>query len=333
MLWELAVYLQDQWQVADDLTAELGARATSFLGSFGSVSGVDPRFALISRLPGDARIYTTITVINQFLHPFRNTGVFYYYPTVFWYPSNADVKQTTSFHVTAGVERSWENGLYVASAEGYFRTTNNYHGFPSRQGQGDGSVPGSNLIFGTERAYGGTIALRKRFGEFSGSVQYTLSWLRDAFPGYNGGQTFASLFDRRHELEITAVYSPSADWSFSSLCVLVSNPPLTISAFAPATSKGVSSDISITETFRGVLDANGSRMPGFQRLEFTINRRVSFGGMTCLFSLRMLNAFGLLDPFRWTLLGESDPAKMWIADLRDLNLFPLYPSVGMTVRF
>ncbi len=123
------MYLQDQWRLAASVTAELGARLTSFMGSNGSLSAVDPRFSILAAVDDNTRVYASLTAINQFIHPYRTTGVFYFYPTAFWYPSGSEVKPTSSLQITAGVERAWAAEAYVASIEAYHRTTRDYHGF------------------------------------------------------------------------------------------------------------------------------------------------------------------------------------------------------------
>ena len=105
--WELAVYLQDQWRITGESQQNWGARVTSFMGSNGSLSGVDPRFSILAALDDNTRLYASMTAINQFIHPYRTTGVFFFYPTVFWYPSTDVVKPTTSLQITAGIERTW----------------------------------------------------------------------------------------------------------------------------------------------------------------------------------------------------------------------------------
>jgi hypothetical protein len=330
--WELAVYAQDQWKINENLMADLGIRATSFMGNFGSLSGVDPRFALVLSLTNDTRLYASMTAINQFVHAFRNTGLFYFYPTVFWYPSDSNTRPTTSFQATTGIEHEWDEDAYLASAEAYYRVTNNYHGFILMPELAQPGELHDALRYGNERAFGGTVSLRKRFGQVSGSLRYTLSWLQDSFAGINGGTSFPSPFDRRHELEIWIAYSPSDDWAVNGLCVLASEPPV-ITSGPPSTISVYNDPPDVAFIRASAIDPNGSKMPGFQRLELTILRRFAAWGVPCQVSLRMLNAYGLIDPFVWTVNPGSDPRRIWSIELKDLNLFPLYPALGLSVRF
>jgi hypothetical protein len=82
----------------------------------------------------------------------------------------------------------------------------------------------------------------------------------------------------------------------------------------------------------GFVDINGSRLPGFQRFELDVTRRFFLLNLSCQFSLRFMNSYGLLDPFIWKLQNTTDGLK-WNASLREQNLFPLYPAIEIMVRF
>ena len=84
-----------------------------------------------------------------------------------------------------------------------------------------------SILYGAERAYGGSIAVRKRFGVLTGSLRYTLGWLSDTFAELNNGVSFAPAFDRRNEVELWVTYSPEEEWAVGGVCVLASEPPLT----------------------------------------------------------------------------------------------------------
>ena len=331
--WELAVYLQDQWRIAGGVTAELGARVTSFMGSNGSFSGVDPRFSILAVVDDNTRSYASLTAINQFIHPYRTTGVFYFYPTVFWYPSTDEVKPTTSLQITAGIERAWADEAYVASVEAYYRTTHDYHGFNVLPRDSGSSSLMSSILYGAERAYGGSISVRKRFGVLTGSLRYTLGWLFDTFPELNDGEAFAPAFDRRHEVELWVTYSPGEEWAVGCVCVLASEPRFTTGALPQSLGLEGSRGFVAAAQYANALDANGSKSPGFQRLEINIMKRLAPWGVPCQLTLRMMNAYGLLDPYAWTVNPGQDMRRKWSVTMRDLKLFPLYPAVGLNVRF
>jgi hypothetical protein len=328
--WELSVYLQDQWRLLPHVTAELGARATSFTAGGGSFSAVDPRFSLLVSPAGQTQLYASLTSINQFVHPYRNSGVFLLYPAIFWYPSNEKVKPSTSLQGTLGVQKWFGDNVYSMGAEFFYQVTNNLHEFAADTTITQMLDLNDAVLFGTGRTYGMEFSLRKRVGDLSGSISYTLSWARETFAELNNGESFVPWFDRRHELQISASYMPDQDWAIGALCVLASGQ-------SPSFDPNI---LSVKERYESgvvfggdVIDVNGSRLPGFERLELKVVRRFSFAGLPCQVSLRLMNAYGLLDPFVWELRQSADVRLKWRATLDDLKLFPLFPTVGVAVRF
>ncbi|MBP1648870.1 MAG: hypothetical protein H6Q30_2315, partial [Bacteroidetes bacterium] len=62
-------------------------------------------------------------------------------------------------------------------------------------------------------------------------------------------------------------------------------------------------------------------------------RRIVLSGITGEISLRLLNAYGLRDPFAWYLHKRADQRLKWTAEVEQLRLLPLYPAIGLAVRF
>lgn len=324
--WELAVYMQDQWRIFPRTTVEVGARATTFTAQEGSFSSVDPRFSVLYTVDENTRLYTALTSINQYLHPYRNSGLFLFSPSIFWYPSTDRIKPSTSVQVSLGVER--RDDAYVVSAESFYRVTHNLHEVMADTLPASLQDLQSDMVFGTGRSYGVEFSLRKRAGDLNGSLSYTLSWGSNAFAALNGGAPFRPRFDRRHELQIDSWYALDESWAFGVLCVLASD-------LTPSLESGTEKlDAAFTPNRSSALiDLNGGRLPGFQRLEVKMLHSFSAWGRPCQFTLRLVNGYGLLDPFMWELRSEPDVRMKWRTRLEEVKLFPLYPTVSFTVRF
>jgi hypothetical protein len=332
--WEAVVYLQDQWKILPRLLVELGGRATSFTSDKGSFSAIDPRFSLLVTLDEQTHLYSSLSAINQFLHPYRSSGVFLLYPTIFWYPSTEKIHPSTSLHATLGMEYSFMDDAYIISAESYYRIINNLHEF----GNDTTALHSNNLeqlsLSGTGKTYGLSCSLRKRLGDVTGSISYNLSWSFESFMEINDGGEFNPPFDRRHELQVTSSYEVAENWTLGALCVVASGQSLPLESISVAPKAASErNDLTVNVAPREFSDVNGSRLPGFQRLELNIIHRFMLRNFPCQFSLRLLNSYGLLDPFIWKLQRSGSNELRWNATLRDVTLFPLYPAVEIVVRF
>lgn len=322
--WELSVYLQDQWRLLPGVMAEIGARATTFSDGIATLSSVDPRFSTLVTASEHVRLYGSITSINQYVHPYRTSGVFFFYPARFWYPSSGTVRPSGSLLFTIGADAGDETLLL--SAESFYRTTSNLHGFGIDTAAAWQADLLDEILYGTGRSYGVELSAQKRTGALTGRATYTLSWVREQFAELNGGQPYAPRTDRRHDLQLSATYAPAEEWSFGVLAVLATGESTSMDP-------PILTEIRDALAARGIEDVNGGQVPGFQRLELSASRHFSFSGARCLLSLRCVNAYGLVDPFLWTVRATADPRLMWSVALQEMRLFPLFPALELTVRF
>jgi hypothetical protein len=120
---------------------------------------------------------------------------------------------------------------------------------------------------------------------------------------------------------------PSEGWGVGVLCVLASDNTLDRGHTVAA---GPEYDPSFGAI--AAINVDGGRLPGFQRLEVELLRTFAIDRFTCQASLKLMNAYGLVDPFSLDLL-RSDAGVAWRARLEDLSFVPLFPSFSLSVRF
>jgi len=128
-------------------------------------------------------------------------------------------------------------------------------------------------------------------------------------------------------VQLDSEYRPLEGWLFGILGVLVSGE-------APIASVPAADVIPTGQPAqRGFVDINGSKLPGFQRLELKVVYGFALGRFPGQIALRLVNGYGLLDPITWEIRPSSDPRFAWRASLKEMKLFPLFPTVGVTFRF
>ena len=334
--WELSVYVQDQWRLVPSVLAELGARATSFVARQGSFSAIDPRFSLVASLGEDFHLYSSLSSVNQFIHPYRESGIYLFYPSIFLYPSTEKIPPSTSLQFSLGIDRSFTNGGYRLAIESYYRATQKLHEF--MYDTTAVRTLADALLIGEGNVYGAEITLDKRLGELTGTLRYGYSWASDRFAQLNNGELFRPRFDRRHELSATISYTPADSWIFGAECLLSSDrfpsfAPTGLNRGAVYVADGSKVGANVAPGYAEPFDLNGDRLPGFQRLEFSVKHSFSWWGTPLQAAVRMLNGYGLLDPFTWQLRRSPDPRLEWSATINPPPLFPLYPVVSLGVKF
>ena len=174
-------------------------------------------------LDDERRITASLSSVTQVVHPYRHSGLFLFYPSIFFYPSGNGVPPTNSLHAAAGYERSLHDDAWLMGVEAYYRVTRNLHEFAS-----DSTLPVSAsltdvLLAGEGTSYGVEARIEKRLGDLTGSIRYALAWSDHRFDALNQGQPFEPRFDRRHEVTITASYTVDDAWSLGAVCVLSSS--------------------------------------------------------------------------------------------------------------
>jgi hypothetical protein len=322
--WELSVYFEDQWRLLPSVLAAVGARATSFIAQSGSASSVDPRFSLLVTLDDARRISASISAVNQYLHPYRHSGIFLFYPSIFLYPSDGRIPPSTSLHAAVGFEDLFPEDRYRFAVESYYRITRNLHEFAADSARPNGDIADA-LLVGEGASYGAEVTFDKRTGAFTGSIRYGLSWSWNRFAELNNGEPFRPRFDRRHELFAAFDWAVSEDWVLGGTCLLAASQFPSFSArgleeksVTPTVDAGMMTRGAYAEPF----DLNGGRLPGFQRIELRASYTFDMAGQVWEF-----------DPFEWQLANNADPRLRWRVSFDAPPLFPLYPAVSLRMKF
>ncbi len=112
---EASIYLQDEWNVSDLLSTNLGGRLYYFQG--GDYFTVEPRLSASYKLTANTSLLGSIALAHQFLHLIVRNDITL--PTDLWFPSTDKIKPSRSWQSIIGVEHIIGNGEYFLSAEIY----------------------------------------------------------------------------------------------------------------------------------------------------------------------------------------------------------------------
>jgi hypothetical protein len=250
---EVAVYVQDEFDVTDQLRLNGGLRFSTFhhVGPFlrydvddngntigrtrfdpeepiASYSALEPRFSARYRIDGKSSVKASVTRAQQYVHLASFSSVAL--PTDVWIPSGDNVKPQIGTQYAAGYFRDLKDHLYETSVEVYYKDMDNLIEYAEgAQPQQNGNSNYDNqLVFGTGYSYGAEFFVKKQRGRLNGWAGYTWSRTMRQFDAINGGREFPSRWDRRHDVSLVLSYDLNERWNFGGTFVYATGQAVTL---------------------------------------------------------------------------------------------------------
>lgn len=343
---ESAVYFSDDWSATERLKISYGVRLgmfnvlgegdyytfnaagdvidTSSYGAFEVAKTfytLEPRISAAFILNEYSSVKTAYSRNSQNLHLLSNSTSSS--PTDLWIMNSLMVKPELSDQVALGYFRNFKDNTIEFSAEVYYKTMQNQIDFKNGANtQGNELVEGE-LVFGTGRAYGLEIFLKKKYGKFTGWVSYTLSRSERKVDGINDNSWYPVRQDRTHDISIVAMYDLGKKWSLAATWVYGTGNAITF----PSGKYYVDGQVQFLYTER-----NGYRMPAYHRMDLGAtwtNKKTEKFESSWNFSIYNVyareNAYAII--FRES---ETDPNK---TEAVRIALFKIIPSVTYNFRF
>jgi TonB dependent receptor/CarboxypepD_reg-like domain/TonB-dependent Receptor Plug Domain len=238
---EMAVYVQDDWELSDKIKINGGIRVSSFsqLGPYKlfnrdansnkldstvftrgervkNYSGFEPRLTVRYGLNDETSIKGSVTRNYQYIHLVSNAGSTL--PTDLWVPSTFRVKPQLSWLYAIGFFKNFNDNQFETSVEVYYKDMQNQIEY--REGYSPSlKDPEEEFTFGKGWSYGTEFFINKIKGRLTGWVGYTLSWTYRKFAGLNDGEKYPAKYDRRHDLSVVGTYDLTKKWKLSSVFV------------------------------------------------------------------------------------------------------------------
>jgi hypothetical protein len=202
------------------------------------------------------------------------------------------------------------------------------------------SIP-SNQASGVARGFEVLIEKKslRRDDRFSGWVSYAYATADRT----ERGVTVPFEFDQRHTLNLTGTYQINdwldlgVTWRYGSnfpYTPAVGVRPRIITAVVGGTTQAVvATDASgevIFDVDRGGANAvNSGRKPAYHRLDLRATARTSFWGADWAFYLDVINAYNRANVLNYSYFVRDDLTL----GVRETNMFPILPTLGVSLRW
>ncbi|MBR8536365.1 TonB-dependent receptor [Carboxylicivirga sediminis] len=344
--FESSLYISNEQKLGQQLVLDYGLRASMFnqVGKGENITydddnniidkeyfsngqvmqsyyGLEPRLGINYRLTPQSSFKASYNRMVQYLHLLSNSTSGQ--PTDTWTPSTYNIKPTTVNQYSVGWFRNFFDNTFEFSAESYYKTMNNISDYKDGTQVMLNEDIESYVLQGEGRSFGLELYLKKKYGNFTGWISYTLSNTENKIDGINNGQWYSSSYDKTHDVSIVSSYQLSTRLSVSANWIFYTGNAVTF----PSGKYEFDGNQVPYYTER-----NGYRMPDYHRLDLNIHlegkgkRRINSSWDFSLYNLyNRMNAYTI--NFRE---NETNPN---ITEAVKLSLFGIVPSVTWNFKF
>ncbi len=346
---ESAFYVSHEWKPANTIEMVVGLRASNFsvrgpgdiytydkegnllntikYGKGKAVASYfnwEPRFSASFKLNEITSIKASYNRNVQNLHLLTNATSSS--PTDLWLPSTNNIKPEIADQLALGFYRNFHNEAFEFSAETYYKKMQHQIDYKNAATVFGNDNIESELLYGRGRAYGIELLLKKKAGNLTGWVGYTLSKVEKQFDGINSGKYFNARQDRTHDISVVGMYTLNPKWSFSAAWVYNTGNAVTF----PDGKYQVNGQTVFLYTQR-----NGYRMPVYHRLDLGATLEITKPNPKYKYkssiSFGLYNAYGRENAFTITFRdNKNDPDK---TEAVRTALFRWVPSITWNVKF
>ena len=343
--WSNAVWLHQEWKIADNLELSSGLRLSlhSVLGgapyyhlddegnithteqpSSGHIvktyTHLEPRFSANWQITPRQSIKIGYSRMTQDIHAIRGSSMSM--PFDRYTMSSNILKPEVADQVAAGWAGMTHNGVYDFSAEAYFKTIHNVYDYRDGKSFYSEIEIERLLLGGRGRAYGLELCAHKNKGKLTGWASYTLSWSENKIAGINNGDWYTASNDRRHDFCVIGILEGRRGWEFSAMWRYNTGQALT----APSSKYEVNG-----RTYYYYAERNGYRAPASHRLDLSATHTKRLRHATRIWSFGIYNAYNRYNPFVIRFVNDEDKPSGTTTKLT--AMFGIVPSISYTLKY
>ena len=192
--------------------------------------------------------------------------------------------------------------------------------------------------------YGVEFLVRKEVGKFTGWVGYTLSWTKQQFDELNFGEPFFARYDRRHDVSIVLMYSPTKKINLSLSWVFATGNAVTLptSVYTAETLDDYLNNYlppdEFPSNYYGFVENYGKkndfRMKPFHHLDIGVQfiKPHKKNNGQSIFEISIYNVYNHHNPFFY--FTEQDYVNGQAQyTLKQISIFPIIPTFTYHFKF
>ena len=336
--FEHAVYLENEISIGSRLFSNFGLRVTNYQTPNRNYASIEPRFLTTFLIGKNTLLKASYSQLNQYIHLLTGSG-----PNMqndIWVPVTDAIKPSFSKQFAFGLERTFSNGMYDISLEGYYKTMNDLITFKDGVATISSASDWQTLVEtnGTGKSYGMEFLLQKIKGPITGWIAYTYSKTTRQFDNKNNGKPYPFKYDRPHDISIVYLHRIKSNIQLSATWVYGTGYPFTLAAGKYLMPGGPGNAFNYTGQVYN--DLNSYRMRDYHKLDVGVNfhKTVKLGERT--WSINIYNLYNRQNPYYYFLETEVqyDQTGREIPEskktlLKQQSYFPIIPSFSYSLKF
>lgn len=354
---EYAVYAEDEINIRNRFRINPGIRLVGFSVPHKTWFSPEPRLSMSYNILPNLAIKASYAMMSQSLILLSTSTIGL--PTDLWVPVTDKIRPQRSQQVALGIHYDLKKPRLSFSIEGYYKKMD--HILAYKEGASyfmslldnlmDETATGfqgtwtDNVTSGKGWSYGVEFLVRKEVGKFTGWIGYTLSWTKQQFDELNFGEPFFARYDRRHDVSIVLMYSPTSKINLSLSWVFATGNAVTLPTSSyPAenlynylglTVPPSNYSWSYFYTIENYGKKNDFRMKPFHHLDIGVQfiKPHKKKGQS-IFEISIYNVYNHHNPFFY-FIGESynEETQEWTTQLQSLSIFPIIPTFTYHFKF
>ena len=327
--FESAIFASNKWTPTTKWNVEYGLRISAFtvLRKEGTEDPVknyvnlEPRVSASYLVNPSLSIKVAYSRNTQHLHLLSSSNAAS--PTDRWLMNTNTIKPELADQVSLGVFKNLKDNAYELSSEVYYKAMQNQMDYKDGADFITTENIESQLLFGKGREYGAEFLVKKKTGQLTGWIGYTLSRSERQIEGINNRQWYAAKQDRTHDVSVVGTYQLSKKWTLSGTWVYNTGNAVTF----PTAKYRIDGGVAFLYSER-----NGYRMPDYHRLDLgaTVNLNRKANRESSL-SIGMYNAYGRPNPYAYNFGQSADNPE--ITEVSRVTLFQYVPYVTYNFKF
>jgi hypothetical protein len=344
--YESSIYLQNEHKISDRLSANYGLRLSMFnqvgpgwIYEYGeenipldssyfednecvkSYLGLEPRFSLNYILGSRSSVKVSYNRMAQYLQLLSNSTSGN--PMDVWVPSSNNLKPLYVDQLAAGYFRNFFDNNIETSVELYYKSIQNIADYEDGANIMLNEHAEAYILSGMGRSFGLELYVKKKYGDISGWISYTLSRTENKIEGINNFNWYPVKYDKTHDVSIVGSYQILPRLSLSAVWIYMTGNAVTFPS-----GKFVIDGLQIPY----YTERNGYRMPHYHRMDVSINlkgkKRKKFESNWDLSVYNVYNrhnAYMINFQESETFPGSTEAVK--------LSLFGIVPSISYNFKF